>query len=73
MTPAWLHNPYLNLSEVATRLYGSHSRMYTQRLRKKMAKALPFEEWEIYELEKIKQDIICHIQHGHPVQDMVAK
>jgi hypothetical protein len=40
--------------------------MYTQRLRKKMTKALPFEDWEINELEKIKQDILCQIQHGHP-------
>lgn len=64
---AWLHNPYLNLSEVATRLYGSNSRMYTQRLRKKMAKALPFETWEIDELERIKMDVLSHIQYGHPV------
>jgi hypothetical protein len=43
MLTTWLHNPYLNLAEVATKLYGSHSRMYTQRLRKKITKALPFE------------------------------
>jgi hypothetical protein len=67
MLTTWLHNPYLNLEEVATKLYGSHSRMYTQRLRKKITKAIPFEDWEIHELEKIKQDIIHRIQHGNPV------
>ena len=66
MITTWLHNPYLNLAHVATKLYGSHSRMYTQRLRKKMTSALPFEPWEIQQLEKIKQDILHQIQHGIP-------
>ncbi len=66
MNPTWLYNPYLNLSHVATQLYGSHSRMYTQRLRKKMASALPFEPWEIQQLETIKKDILHQIQYGIP-------
>jgi hypothetical protein len=66
MITKWLYNPYLNLAEVATKLYGSNSRMYTGRLRKKMTSEMPFEPWEIQQLEKIKQDILHQLQHGQP-------
>lgn len=64
MIPHWLHTPYLNLTHVAHKLYGSNSRLHTQRLRKKMTSIVPFEPWEIQQLEQIKQELLGQLQQG---------
>lgn len=63
MNITWLKNPYVNLTYIASRLYGSHSRLHTHRLRKKITNIQPFEPWEIQELEQIKQDLLSQLKH----------
>jgi type I site-specific restriction endonuclease len=65
MNTIWLKNPYVNLTHVASRLYGSHSRLHTHRLIKKITSILPFEPWELQELEQIKQDLLIQLGHGN--------
>jgi methylphosphotriester-DNA--protein-cysteine methyltransferase len=62
MSTLWLKNPYVNLTQVASRLYGSHSRLHTHRLRKKITSIQPFEPWEIQKLEQIKQDLLKQLK-----------
>jgi hypothetical protein len=57
MTMLWLQSPYLDLDYVATKLYGSKSRLHTQRLKRKMRGGLPFESWEIEKLEQMKGEL----------------
>jgi hypothetical protein len=62
----WLHTPYLNLAHVASKLYGSKSRLHTLRLQKKMTSRLPFEQWELQQLERIKRDLFYQLEQGTP-------
>ncbi|QHT66672.1 hypothetical protein GXP67_08375 [Rhodocytophaga rosea] len=66
----WLHTPYLNLTHVASKLYGSKSRLHTHRLQKKMNSILPFEQWELQQLEKIKHDLFYHLEQGTPTESV---
>lgn len=61
MIVPWLHIPYVNLKYVASRLYGSSSRLHTYRLQKKMKSVEPFEQWEIQQLNEIKEEIFCQL------------
>lgn len=62
----WLHTSYLNLVHVAAKLYGSNSRLHTQRLKKKMTGLIPFERWEMERLEQIKQELYNELEEGSP-------
>jgi hypothetical protein len=62
----WLHTSYLNLAHVASKLYGSNSRLHTHRLKKKMTGLIPFEQWEMERLEQIKQELYYELEEGSP-------
>jgi hypothetical protein len=66
MTVPWLHIPFVNVKYVASRLYGSSSRLHTYRLQKKMGNILPFEPWEIQQLNLIKQELRFQLDQGGP-------
>lgn len=65
----WLHTPYLDIRYVSKALYGSSSRLYTYRLKQKMSGVLPFDMWELQQLESIKSELLQHISEGSPVSD----
>ncbi|QHT67833.1 hypothetical protein GXP67_14890 [Rhodocytophaga rosea] len=66
MTVPWLHLPYVNVKYVASRLYGSNSRLHTYRLQKKMKSAQAFEPWEIQKLNQIKQELFYQLGQENP-------
>ncbi len=68
MRVPWLHTPYLDIRHVSKMLYGSSSRLYMYRLRQKMNGILPFEAWELEQLEQIKSELLTHIHEGSPLQ-----
>ncbi|MDJ1504018.1 MULTISPECIES: hypothetical protein [Xanthocytophaga] len=66
MMVPWLHTPYLDIRHVSKILYGSSSRLYVYRLRQKMNGIIPFESWELDQLETIKVELLQHIHEGSP-------
>ena len=60
----WLHTPYINLSHVAARLYGTNSRLHTYKLQKKLNGAMPLEGWELEKLAQIKQEMFRELKEG---------
>ena len=68
MIVPWLHTPYLDIKHVSKTLYGSSSRLHTYRLRQKMNGILPFDSWELQQLEQIKSELLTHIYEGSPFQ-----
>jgi hypothetical protein len=66
MTVPWLHITYVNVKYIASKLYGSSSRLHTYRLQKKMDSILPFEPWEIQQLNQIKQELYYQLDQGNP-------
>jgi hypothetical protein len=58
MNLTWIKMPYLNIEYITTKLYGSRSRIYTIRLRRKISSIEPFEPWEIDKLNLIKKQML---------------
>ncbi len=56
--PKWLMSPALHLHSVSARLYGNQSKRNRTRLVGKLNRQLPFEEWELKELEAIRQHLL---------------
>ncbi len=57
----WLMSPYVNQNAVAGQLYGSRSRLHTRRLQDRLRGKVPFQPWELEQLEIIKRQVLQHI------------
>lgn len=58
MTLLWITSPFLDLDYLAGRLYGTKSRLYTVRLRKKIQGVSSFEAWELEKLAIIREELM---------------
>jgi hypothetical protein len=54
----WLTNQYLDLNAVAGQLYGSRSRLHTRRLHDRLRGRVPFQHWELTQLEAIRNEVV---------------
>ena len=57
----WLMSPYVNLNTIAGQLYGGGSRLHTRRLQDRLRGTVPFQPWELEQLEIIKRQVLQEI------------
>ena len=64
----WLKSPYVNLNAVAGQLYGKGSRLHTRRLQDRLRGTVPFQPWELAQLEIIHRQVLQEIS-GNAVRE----
>jgi hypothetical protein len=57
----WLMSPYVNQAAVAGQLYGYSSRLHTRRLQDRLRGTVPFQSWELEQLEIIHRQVLQEI------------
>ena len=57
----WLNNPYIDLTQIADKLYGGRSRLHTRKLQDRVKGRFAFQSWEVDRLNELKEQIIQHL------------
>ena len=57
----WLMSPYVDLNTIAGQLYGGGSRLHTRRLKDRLRGTVPFQPWELEQLEIIHRRLLQEI------------